>query len=59
MLGEGAKAAGGIGAEGWPLQDIVSLRGFIYCTIIFFANTPFIVQYIAQYYQLLHPPAKI
>jgi len=21
-----------------------------------FANTPFIVQYIAQYYQLLHPP---
>jgi len=31
----------------------------LYCTIIFFANTPFIVQYIAQYYQLLHPPAKI
>ena len=28
----------------------------LYCTIIFFANTPFIVQYIAQYYQLLHPP---
>jgi len=27
-----------------------------YCTKIFFANTPFIVQYIAQYYQLLHPP---
>ena len=31
----------------------------LYCTIIFFANTPFIVQCIAQYYQLLHPPAKI
>jgi len=31
----------------------------LYCTIIFFANTPFIVQYIAQYYQLLHPPAKV
>ena len=31
----------------------------LYCTIIFFANTPIIVQYIAQYYQLLHPPAKI
>jgi len=30
----------------------------LYCTIIFFANTPFIVQYIAQYYQLLHSPAK-
>jgi len=30
----------------------------LYCTIIFFANTPFIVQYIAQYYQLLHPPAR-
>ena len=28
----------------------------LYCTIIFFANTPFIVQYIAQYYQLLYPP---
>jgi len=28
----------------------------LYCTTIFFANTPFIVQYIAQYYQLLHPP---
>jgi len=27
-------------------------------TIILFANTPFIVQYIAQYYQLLHPPAQ-
>jgi len=27
----------------------------LYCTIIFFANTPFIVQYIAQYYQLSHP----
>ena len=34
----------------------------LYCTIILFAlfaNTPFIVQYIAQHYQLLHPPAKI
>jgi len=30
----------------------------LYCTIIYFANTPFIVQYIAQYYQLLHPPAQ-
>jgi len=30
----------------------------LYCTIIFFANTPFIVQYIAQYYQLLHLPAQ-
>jgi len=28
----------------------------LYCTIIFLANTPFIVQYIAQHYQLLHPP---
>jgi len=34
----------------WPLQDIVSHRG-LYCTIIFFANTSFIVQYIAQYNQ--------
>ena len=41
----------------WPLQDIVSLRGFI-AQSYFFANTPFIVQYIAQYYQLLHPPAQ-
>ena len=30
----------------------------LYRTIIFFANTPFNVQYIAQYYQLLHPPAR-
>jgi len=30
----------------------------LYCTIIFFANTPFIVQYIVQYYRLLHPPAQ-
>jgi len=30
----------------------------LYCTIIFFANTPFIVQYIAQYYRLLHPRAQ-
>jgi len=38
--------------DSWPLQDIVSLRGFmLYCTIIFFANTntPFIVQYILRY----------
>ena len=27
----------------------------LYCTIIFFANTPFIVQYIARYYYLLQP----
>ena len=41
------------------LNDIVSLRASrLYCTIIFFVNTPFIVQYIAQYYQLLHPPPK-
>ena len=30
----------------------------LYCIIIFFANTPFIVQYIVQYYQLLQPPAQ-
>jgi len=30
----------------------------LYCTIIFFANTPFIVQYVVQYYQLLQPPAQ-
>jgi len=28
----------------------------LYCTIMFFANTPFIVQHIVQYYQLLHAP---
>jgi len=32
----------------------------LYCTIIiFFANAPFIVQYIAQYYQLLRHPRPI
>jgi len=40
------------------LYKISCFTSRLYCTIIFFANTPFIVQYIAQYYQLLHPPAK-
>jgi len=31
----------------------------LYCTIIFFANTPFIVQYIVQYYHSLQPPAQV
>ena len=37
-------------------------RLYCYCTIIFFANTPSIVQYIAQYYQLnsvIAPPRPI
>jgi len=34
-------------------------RLYFYCTITLCANTPFIVQYIAQYYQLLHPPAPV
>jgi len=46
---------------GWPLQDVVSLRGFIIAqSIIFFANTPFIVvQYIAQSYHSLHTPRPV
>jgi len=39
----------------WPLQDIVSLRGFIAQSILFFANTPFIVQYIARYLPVIAP----
>ena len=31
-------------------------RELLRVKIIFFANTPFIVQYIVQYYRLLHPP---
>jgi hypothetical protein len=30
----------------------------LYCAIIFFTNTPFIAQYIAQYCHLFHPPAQ-
>jgi len=47
-------------ARPWPLHDIVSLRSRLYCTIIFFANTSFIVQYIAQYYHsYCTPPAPV
>jgi len=41
------------------LYKIYRFTSRLYCTIILFANTPFIVYcaiYCTQYYQLLHPP---
>ena len=39
----------------WPLQVVTRycFTSRLYCTMIFFANTPFIVQYIAQYYNII------
>jgi len=50
--------------EGFYTRYSVSLRGLrLHYAILFFANTPFIVQYIARYailrsYQLMHSPAQ-
>ena len=44
---------------GWPFSTRYCFTSRLYCTIIFFANTPFIVQYIAQYCtSYCNPPAQ-